>query len=300
MIAAVGVGKGVEGVIGVHTECFGGNEHRAGGTEADIAAACADRAGAYRRCGVVSGAGNHNGVRRDAQQGGDLRLYGANFFVAFIEPGHLLLRNAADVQHLFGPALVLHIEQQHAGSVGIIAAVGPCEHIVHIILRQHDLCDFPEVLRLVLPKPQDFRGGEARKGNVGGPLGQLFFADDVVQVVHLVAGPAIIPENRRADDPVLGIQHHQPVHLPAAADAGHGGGIKAPQQFRDAGKHCPFPVLRVLLAPAGLRKFQGIFLRDRIQNGTVLAYQQQLRRRGPQVDTDVCIFHVLLLFTYPS
>ena len=179
VVAAVGVGKGVEGVVWVHAEFFGGNEHRAGGTETDIAAAVSHGAGAYRRCGVVPGAGHHNGVRRDAQQGGDLRLYGANFFIAFIEPGHLLLRNAADFQHLFGPALVLHIQKQHPGSVGIIAAVGPCEHIVHIILRQHDLCDFPEVLRLVLPKPQDFRGGEARKGNIIQIVNKFrkFFAD---------------------------------------------------------------------------------------------------------------------------
>ena len=38
-----------------------------------------------------------------------------------------------------------------------------------------------KVLRLMLPHPQDLRGGEARKGDVGGQAGQGLLADYLVE-----------------------------------------------------------------------------------------------------------------------
>ena len=59
MIAAVGVGKGVQGVVGVDAEFVGRDEDRAGRAQADVAAARADRAGTDRRRGIVARAGNY-------------------------------------------------------------------------------------------------------------------------------------------------------------------------------------------------------------------------------------------------
>ena len=55
------------------------------------------------------------------------------------------------------------------------------------------------------------------------------------------------------------IQYHQAMHLAAAADTGHLGSIVTLQQFGNAFQNSLVPVFGVLLAPARLGEFQGIF-----------------------------------------
>ena len=115
--------------------------------------------------------------------------------------------------------LVLHVQQQHPGRVGVIAGMDAGELVRQIVLREHDLCDFSEVFRLVFAHPEELRGGEAREGNVGRQRGQLVFADGIVEIVDLLEGTAVIPQNRRADDVIGCIQRDKAVHLAAGADA---------------------------------------------------------------------------------
>ena len=75
---------------------------------------------------------------------------------------------------------MLHVQQKHAGGIGIVAAVNAGEYVVYIILRQHDLRDLLEVFRLVLPHPENLGGGESGKGDVCRQRGQLIFADLIV------------------------------------------------------------------------------------------------------------------------
>lgn len=85
------------------------------------------------------------------------------------------------------------------------------------------------------------------------------------------------------------------MHLAAAADPGHLCAVKALEQLGDSLKDCAFPVLRVLLAPARLGKFQGIFPRHRIQDPAVFIHQQQLDGGGPQINPYV--IHLKLPFS---
>ena len=170
------------------------------------------------------------------------------------------------------------------------------QNIVDIVLGQHDLRDLPEVLRLILFHPEDLGSCETCKRNISSQRGQFFLANFIIEVVHLFGGSAVIPEDGRTDDVVVFIQHHQAMHLTSAADTGYSICIKAFQQFRHILKERLFPILRVLLAPAGLGKFQGIFLRDGVVDGAGSIHQQQLHGRGTKINANIVIHSILHSF----
>ena len=157
---------------------------------------------------------------------------------------------------------MLHVKQQHAGGVGVIAGVDARELVGQVVLREHDLCDLFEVLRLVFAHPEELRGGEAREGNVGRQRGQLVFADDVIEIVDFFGRAPIVPQNRWTDDVVGFIQRDKAVHLPAGADACNFTCVKAAQQLGNTGHNCAPPVLGLLLRPAGVWEDEGVLVRD--------------------------------------
>ena len=166
VIAAVGVGKGVQGVIGVDAEFVGRDEDRAGRTKRDVAAAVSHRARADRRRGVVTCARHDLDRFRKAKCLCRLFCQRADDLEALKQLRHLRFGNAANLQHFLRPALVLHVEQQHTGSVGIIAGVNAGEPVRQIVLREHDLRDFFEIFRLVFAHPEELRRRKARKSDV--------------------------------------------------------------------------------------------------------------------------------------
>ena len=161
------------------------------------------------------------------------------------------------------------------------------ENVVYIILRQHDLGDFPVILRLILPHPENLGGSEAGEGNVRRQGGQLVLADCLIQVVHLLGGSAVVPENRGTNYIIILVQHHQTVHLAAAADTGNLPAVEARKQLRDSLHNGLAPVLWILLAPAGLGEFQGILPGNHIFDFSLRIHQQQLDGGGAQVYTNV-------------
>ena len=266
VIATVGVGKGVQRVIGVDAKFVGRDEDRPGRAERDIAAARADCVGADRRRGVVTCARHDLDRFRKAERLCRFLRQCADDLEALKELRHLRFGNAADLQHFLRPALVLDIQKQHTRSVGIITGVDASELVGQIVLREHDLCDSPEVLRLIFAHPEELWRGEAREGDVGRQRGELVLADGIVEIVDLLEGTAVIPQNRRADDVIGCIQRNKAVHLPAGADARDQFCVKAAQQLRNTHHDCVPPVLGLLLRPAGLREAEGIFFRDSVQN----------------------------------
>ena len=284
---AVGMGEGVQGVVGVHAEFVAGDENGAAGAQADVAAAVLDGAGAHSRGGVVARARDHLHIFRQAPGLGGLGGQIAHHLIALIEPGQLAFAHAADIQHLPGPALMLHVQQQNAAGVAVIAAMDAGEAIVDVVLGQHDLADAGEVFRLVFAHPQELGRGEAREGDVGGVFGDLLFADLLVEIGHLFFGAPVVPQDGGADDLILVVQHHQAVHLAAAADARHAAGVIACQQGVDALGAGPPPFGGLLLAPAGLRENQRIFPGFAAQDPALFVHQQQLHRRGAQIDADI-------------
>ena len=166
MVAAVGVGKSVKRIVGVNAEFVGRNEDRPGRAEREIAPACADRTRADRRRSVVACTGHDLDRLRQPQRLRRFLRELAHDRKAFKQLRHLAFGNAANLQHFLRPAFVLHVEQQHTGSVGIIAGVDAGELVRQIVLREHDLRDFFEIFRLVFAHPEELRRRKARKSDV--------------------------------------------------------------------------------------------------------------------------------------
>ena len=189
---------------------------------------------------------------------------------------------------------MLHVKQQHAGGVGVIAGVDARELVGQVVLREHDLCDLFEVFRLVFAHPEELRGGEAREGNVRRQSRELVLADGIVEVVDLLKRASVIPQNRRANDVVGCVQRNKAVHLPAGADACNFTCVKAAQQLGNTGHNCAPPVLGLLLRPAGVWEDERILVRDLVHDRAGFIHQQQLARGRAEIDTDK--IHGCLLF----
>ena len=236
--------------------------------------------------GVVARAGHDPDPLREPEPGRDVGPDGADDLEALKEPGHLRLAHAAELQHLLRPALVLHVEQQHAARVGVVAAVHAREHVVDVVLRQHDLADAREVFGLVLLHPQDLRRGEAREGDVRGQGREPVAADLIVEIIDLLLRAPVVPEDGGADDRVVFVEHDQAVHLAAAADAGHLRGVRPGEQLLHAAADARPPVLGLLLRPAGLREIERILPAHLADDGALFVHQRQLDGRGPEIDSD--------------
>ena len=166
MIAAVCVRKGMKRIVRVDAKFVGRNEDRPGRAEREIAPACADRTRADRRRSVVACTRHDLDRFRKAKCLCRLFCQRADDLEALKQLRHLAFGNAANLQHFLRPALVLHVEQQHTGSVGIIAGVNAGEPVRQIVLREHDLRDFFEIFRLVFAHPEELRRRKARKSDV--------------------------------------------------------------------------------------------------------------------------------------
>ena len=281
------MGKSMQTIGGIHAECFAADEHRAGGTQADVAVTFPNRAGAHSCGGVISRTGTDLYTFGQTQGGGCVRFQGAHKLPAFIEMGQPFFLDTADFAHFLAPALVLHVQEQHARSIGIVGGVHTGHAVDQIILGQHDLGDGGVQIRFILLHPEEFWGGEPCKGNVAGVFAQSFSADFLVQIIGLLGGTAIVPQNGRAQHPVGGIQGHQTVHLAAHADALHLGGVEAFQQSRDAIQTRLPPGSGVLLAPACVGHAQGIFPGNLIAYLAGFVNQKEFARRGTQIHADI-------------
>ena len=105
VIPPVGMGKGVESMVGVHPEMVRRDEDGAGGAQGDVAAALPYRSGAHGSGGIVSSSGSHPNRLRQAQFLGHLWQEGPHSLVALIQAGHLAFLQSTQGQHFRRPAL---------------------------------------------------------------------------------------------------------------------------------------------------------------------------------------------------
>ncbi len=266
---SVSVTEGVERILLIYGEILCGNEDGAGGAQGNVAVPGADRTGAHSGSSIVTGAGSNDGIRREAQLCRGFRPQCAHGLIAFMQRRQHFPRNAADLQHLRGPLPVFDVQKQHAGGIGEICGEGAAQHVAEVVLRQHDLSDPAEALRLMLLQPEQLGGGEAREGNVGGAGGKFIFTDGLIQVVGFRLGAAVVPENGRADHLILIVQDHQTVHLAAEAEPLDLLLRDTRTEPGDAPPKGGEPVLRILLGPARLREGDRVDLGDHILNSAV-------------------------------
>ena len=215
MVGAIGMSKCVEIALGRNLEFLAGDEDGTGGTDGDVAAAFTDGAGANGCGGIVASARCHNCSGGNAKKRGHFSGHGSNILVAFKQLAELLFLDAAVVHQRLGPATVCHIEKQHAGSIGIIAAMHTSQTIYDIVLGEHNAADLCEEFRLIFAHPKELGSGKACKSEVAGELQQLCHTEIIVDRVSLGAGSAVIPKDRGTNDLIVFIKSDKSMHLTA-------------------------------------------------------------------------------------
>ena len=104
--------------------------------------------------------------------------------------------------HLVAPASLRDVEEQRPGSVRDVGRVLAAEAQPHVVLRQQDVRDPRVRLRLVPPKPEQLRRGEARSAR-GCPSGRRG------------ARARCVPRSRRTRRPCAGRSRGSPAAAPA-------------------------------------------------------------------------------------
>ena len=135
------------------------------------------------------------------------------------------------------------------GRVGDVDRVLARAPEADVVLRQQDVRDPRERLRLVRPQPEQLRRREAGQRAVAGQLDQPLEPDPLLDLGALGRRALVVPEDRRADHLARFVEDDEPVHLAAAADRG-----RLDVEVVERGLGGAGPVVRVLLGPAGLRR----------------------------------------------
>ena len=99
MILPVGMNKGVQGVVFIHTELLTRDENRTRGAKGNVAGTVSDRACPYSRSGIISRTGCNENRVGQAEFCRNFRKDLPHRLIAFKELRHLSLGNAADIQH---------------------------------------------------------------------------------------------------------------------------------------------------------------------------------------------------------
>ena len=70
----------------------------------------------------------------------------------------------------------------------------------------------------MVAQPQELRRRESRQGTIPGQRDQQVESDELLDLGALGARPLVVPEDRRPDHAVGGVQGDQPVHLATEPD----------------------------------------------------------------------------------
>ena len=193
MIMTVCMCKSMKGIVLIHAKLIRGNKDRSTGSEGNVTHSVSNGSCSDCRCRIVTGACCHFNRRRNSKLLRNFFRNTANAFIAFIKLRKHFFRNTTDLTHFLRPLTVLHIQKKHTGSIGYIRAVYSGQLICDIVLREHDLLNLFEVLRLLVLYPQNLRCSKAGKGNIRGIFGKLVLSDHIVQIITFFVGSAIVP-----------------------------------------------------------------------------------------------------------
>jgi hypothetical protein len=161
--------------------------------------------------------------------------------------------------------------------------VGPLagETQAHVVLREEHLRDPRVDLGLVLAHPEQLRRGEAPQGAVAGERNEPLEADALFDLRALLAGALVVPEDRRAEHAVVSIEADEPVHLAGEADPGR---VHPEPGEGDLAR--ADPVVRILLAPARVRRRERVRLLDARDHLAGRGDGECLDAGRPDVDAD--------------
>ena len=144
--------------------------------------------------------------------------------------------------------------------------------------------------RLVVPQPEDFRGGEAGQGGIGHQFDQIRPAAHAPLHLDALGRRAlIVPEDRPANHLVVAVEKHRAVHLAGEPDRLHVGRLEFRLGHRLADRpdrRLP-PVLGVLLAPQRFGEVAGVGFHGRGPDRALLVDGQGFGAGSANVNAEV-------------
>ena len=167
-----------------------------------------------------------------------------------------LERNLERLADLLAPAPAGDVEEERPRGVRRVDRALAGQAQPDVVLRQQDVRGLRPDLGLVAAHPEELRRREAGQRPVSGQLDQPLEPDPLLDLGALRRGPLVVPEDRRAEDPVGRVEQDEPVHLPGEPDRGRV--ARADRRQRPLAR--PPPVLRILLGPARLRNRERVLL----------------------------------------
>ena len=298
-----GAAESMYTALGVDRDLGAVRVHNAGRTDRGKRLAVHNNARTDGRSCVVAGTADHRSTLLEARQLGSLCGDIAGDLRGLV---HLAQHGLIDVQllkDLVGPAAVRHVQKLHTGSVRNLSGKFAGEHIADIVLGKQDMAALRVDFRLIVAHPEDLGRGKAGQGGICGDLDQSLPADLLRDLLALLRGTLIAPEDRLAQHFSCLVEHDKAVHLPGKADTRDICVVYSAllhNILNGAGNRIP-PVVRVLLRPAVLRLVHRVFHRGRGNYISCRVKQNCFCSGGPNVRSNQ-IFHctALISFMCPS
>jgi len=257
------VTEGVQPPFRIERRTVGGGEDDAGGADGGTDRSRRNNSHAGRSGCLIACTGDDGSA--DFQSGclgALLRDVPANVG-RFVKLRQEALVKLGRAEHFCRPSTVRDVEHQGTGGVGHIDGAVAGETEANVVFWKHDRADTMPVVRLVLANPKEFREGEIRKRRVAGELDDAGGSQLLIDFLTLWFGADVAPDERRANDGILVVEHDSAVHLAGESHARDVGATQSRlrERFSDGEAAGTPPVLRILFGPTDLwRRERRMFL----------------------------------------
>lgn len=168
--------------------------------------ACADGRGR-----VVARAPGDRDAQRQAQLSSDLGAQMTRDGVALGQVGHLAAGHAGGVEQRVGPVAPGRVEPGRPRGVRHVADRLASQPQTQIVLGQKHPLDAGEQIGFVILHPDQLGRGEPGKDQVSADFAKARVG---VQLCSLILRPAVVPQDGRAQHPVVRIKADGAMHLP--------------------------------------------------------------------------------------
>src|SRR5581483_1949525 len=174
---------------------------------------------ADRARGLIATAGDDGRARGEPREGGGIKRNSAAHLARFVAFGK---DGAIDVQFIGqfpGPAAADDVEERRAGCVRDIGGELAGEAETNVVLGQKDFAQALIAGWFMVANPEQLGESEAGEDRVGGAFEDARAARLLIHPIDLGLAALIAPDERRPDDFVGRIEHHEAVHLAGKAYA---------------------------------------------------------------------------------
>ena len=112
--------KGMKRIELIYAEFLGTDENGSAGSQGNVTSSVTNRSGSYSCCRVIARTCNDLHLIGQTEFRCQFRFQITDYLIALKDLSQLALLHITDLHHLFGPALMLYIEQKHTGCIGYI------------------------------------------------------------------------------------------------------------------------------------------------------------------------------------